>query len=447
MRLADALAEVAAVPKPEEFQNFREHIDPEWILSALNSTGTASLRRRRLPAEQVVWLVLGMALMRNRSIQEVADKLDLAIPAENGPGVVPSALAQARARLGEEPMRALFEICAQRWAHESAAQHQWRGLGIYAVDGTTVRVPDFDENRQHFGLANGGARGSSGYPLVRMVALMAARSHLLAAASFGPYGAGEHSYAKQLWSEVPDHSLVIVDRNFLAANVLVPLARDGKDRHWLVRAKKSNKWEVIKKLGPSDVLVEMNVSRQARRQDPSLPKTMLARVISYRRKGFRPQQLLTSLLNPDVYPRDEIIALYHERWEIELGYDEIKTELLDREETIRSRTPDKVRQEIWGVLIAYNLVRLEMERIAEDAGVPPTRISFVMALHLICDEWLWCAVASPGAIPRHLIALRAKVTRFVLPPRRSERSYPRALKIKMSNYARKRRSSKKRSAK
>ncbi len=113
--------------------------------------------------------------------------------------------------------------------------------------------------------------------------------------------------------------------------------------------------------------------------------------------------------------------------------------MLDRQEAIRSRRPTGVAQELWGVALAYNLVRLEMVRIAEEADVPPTRISFVMALRLIRDEWLWCAVAKPGAIPRHLRELRAEVLRFVLSPRRSHRRYPRAVKIKMSSYPLKRR--------
>ena len=114
--------------------------------------------------------------------------------------------------------------------------------------------------------------------------------------------------------------------------------------------------------------------------------------------------------------------------------------MLDREEAIRSKTPDGVRQELWGILLAYNLIRLEMERVAAAAKVEPTRISFVSAMRLICDEWLWCAIASPGAIPKNLHNLRKALTGLVLPPRRSERSYPRAVKIKMSNYPRKRRS-------
>jgi hypothetical protein len=183
----------------------------------------------------------------------------------------------------------------------------------------------------------------------------------------------------------------------------------------------------------------MSVSDDARRKDASLPKTWVARAVTYQRKGFRAQTLLTSLVDPSAFPADEIATLYHERWELELGYDELKTELLDREEAIRSKKPETVKQELWGIFLAYNLVRLEMERVAAEAGVEPTRISFVAALRLICDEWLWCAIAAPGAIPKHLRNLRASLKTLILPSRRPARRYPRAVKIKMSNYARKRR--------
>jgi hypothetical protein len=420
------------------FDRIQASIDPAWIEEALAATGTATLRRRRLPAEQVVWLVLGMALYRNRPIDEVVAKLDLALPGRRGPTPAPSAVVQARSRLGEEPMRWLFERCSEEWAHESARQLAWRDLALYGVDGTTARVPDSPENRDHFGGAHG-PRGDSAYPQARIVTLMTLRTHLLAAARFGPYAVGETVYAKSLWPQVPDNALVIVDRNFLDAGVLVPLASHGANRHWLIRAKRNQRWRVIRRLGPGDELVEMEVSHQARAANPSLPRRWEVRAIRYQRRGFPPQVLLTSLVDPERYPASEIAALYHERWEIELGYDEVKTEMLERQEAIRSRRPAGVAQELWGIALAYNLVRLEMVRIAEEAGVPPNQISFVMALRLIRDEWLWCAVAKPGAIPRHLRELRAEVLRFVLPPRRSQRRYPRAVKIKMSSYPLKRR--------
>lgn len=333
-------------------------------------------------------------------------------------------------------MEWLFEISAEHWVHQSARTHSWRGLALYGVDGTTLRVPDSPTNAAHFGYARS-IRGESAYPMVRVVGLMALRSHLLAAVAFGPYATSEIAYAANLWSSVPRDSLTIVDRGFLSARILLSLARDGTNRHWLIRTKKSQRWRVLRRLGPRDAIVEMNISSEARKKEPGLPKVWVARAITYQRKGFRAQTLLTSLLDPEAFPADEIATLYHERWE--LGYDEIKTEMLDREEAIRSKSPTAVTQELWGVFLAYNLVRLEMQRVADDAGVEPTRISFVAALRLICDEWLWCAVATPGAIPKHLRNLRAALTTLILPTRRSDRSYPRAVKIKMSNYARKRR--------
>jgi transposase IS4-like protein/DDE family transposase len=431
---------LAARPIDEgAFDRLQASVDPEWIEEALEATGTATLRKRRLPAEQVIWLVLGMALYRDRRIDELVAKLDLALPGRRGVAPAPSSVTQARARLGGEPLRWLFERSSEHWAHASAREHAWRGLAVYGVDGTTVRVPDSPENRAHFGdHSAGGERGVSGYPIVRLVTLMALRTHLVAAMRFGPYSIGENTYARGLWAQVPDNSLVIVDRNFYDATALFPLQDHGANRHWLIRAKRGLKWRVVETLGPGDELVEAEPHHNTRSREPSVPKRWVMRSISYQRPGFPPQTLLTSMLDPDAYPAREVAALYHERWEIEIGYGEVKTRMLERFEAIRSRKPTGVAQELWGVALAYNLVRLEMTRIAEEAGVPPTRISFTMALSLIRDEWGWCAVTSPGAIPKHLRKLRAEVARFVLPPRRTHRSYPRAVKLKMSSYARKR---------
>lgn len=435
-RIGTALALLPSIA-PEQVPRFREHIPEEWIEEALISTGTATLRRRRLPAEQVIWLVLGMGLMRDRSILDLVDKLDLALPAGKRGGPASSGVTQARARVGDEPLQWLFLRCGQKWAHESANAQRWRGLALYGVDGTSLRTPDTDDNRDYFGDQSGRKDSVSGYPLVRLVVLMALRSHLLADASFGPYES-EHVYAAQLWSSVPDESLTVVDRGFLAATVLLPLERQGSNRQWLTRATKRSKWRVIEHLGPGDDIVEMDVSAHARSKDPSLPKTWRMRAIKYQCRGFRPQTLLTSLVDDKAYPSAEIVALYHERWELEIGYDELKTDMLARQETIRSKSPRAVAQELWGLLLAYNLVRLEMQRIANDAGVEPTRISFLTALRYIRDEWFWLeGTRTPGAIPRHLAEMRANIARFILPPRR-QRSFPRAVKLKMSNYDRKR---------
>ena len=216
---------------------------------------------------------------------------------------------------------------------------------------------------------------------------------------------------------------------------------EAKNKHWLIRAKQRTQMRVIEKLGPGDAVVELPVSPEARQKDPSLPQSFVARVVDYQRKGFKPQKLLTSLLDARRFSREAVVALYHERWELELGYDEIKTKLLDRRESIRSKSPDGVEQEIWGLLLAYNLVRSYMVRVGKLADVAPLRISFVTALRCIREEWFWDSQPrmAVGAIPRHLQRLAEQLSRFILPERRSERSFPRAVKIKMSNYPRKRR--------
>lgn len=418
---------------PEQFANFQRHIPVELILQALAETGTATIRRRRLPAQQVVWLLIGIALMRDLSIVQVVDRLALALPGKKP--VAPSAVAAARGRLGKAPLEWLFVTTAEAWAHASAREHAWRDLAVYGVDGTSLRVADSDENRTHFG-GTDGHRGPSGYPLVRVVALMALRSHLLAAVQFGPYATPENDYAAQLWSSVPPASLVIVDKGFFGANILVPLAREG--RHFLIRAKKNTRMRTVERLGRGDEIVEMDVSSYARAEDPTLGSTWRVRAIRYQRKGFPPGMLLTSLLDAAAYPAEEIVALYHERWELELGYGEIKTDLLDNRESIRSKSPERVEQELLGILLAYNLVRLEMAHVARQAGVSPTRISFVATLEMMTAEWFFFANMTAGAIPARLRTLEARLARLVLPERRSQRSYPRAVKIKMSNYDRKR---------
>lgn len=440
MSFAEELATLPGTLVPAEFGRFRQHIDPAWIGEALAATGTASVRRRRLPAEQVVWMVLGMALMRNESIDRVVAMLDLALPDPDDTTAAKSGIAQARKRLGDEPMEYLFATTAERWAHQSADRHRWRGLALYGLDGTTIRVPDSKENWGAFGGQCGnGMRNGSAYPQVRLVAVMALRSHLLAAAYFGEYATAETTYARPFWNELPDDSLTIIDRAYLIADDLCALVRSGENKHWLVPAKSTSRLRKVKKLGPGDWSVEVELSEATRKKYPELPIVVLARAITYRKRGFPKRTLLTSLGDAKCYPAREIIALYHERWELELGYDEIKTHLLARQEAIRSRTPVGVRQEIWGILTAYNLVRLEMEHAADEAEVEPSQMSFVNAVALIRYCWLVSTTPplAPGRIPERLLDLRRQLKLLVLPPRRTERRAPREVKIKMSKWKRK----------
>jgi Insertion element 4 transposase N-terminal/Transposase DDE domain len=432
--LEEAFLEAAAFALPDSLEGLKAHLDPDWIEEALCYAGVASVRRRRFPAEQVVWLIIGMALYRREPIEKIVQLLDLAIPDERNTLLAKSAIFQARQRLKDTALEYLFAVTAAEWSARSADADRWRGYALYGWDGTTMRVPDSEENRAEFGGQHaGGGRGESGYPMVRVVAAMALRSHVLSDFRIADYQTGETTLARGLWESVPDNSLVIFDRNFLIKSQLVHFEMTG-NRHWLTRSKSNTRWASVKRLGPNDELVELEI------QEPGMPRTWQLRAIHYQRKGHPRSTLLTSLLDPETAPAKELVALYHERWELELGYDEIKTHMLDRQEAIRSRTPEGVRQELWGIAIAYNLIRLEMERVAKIAKVAPTRISFLAALGFIKFElsMLVGQRLALGTIPNRLAYLEQQLKRLVLPERRPQRSYPRAVKRKMSNYPRKR---------
>lgn len=433
MDLGQALLAASIAPETG-LDVFSSELDQNLIRRALEATGTATIRRRKLPAESVVWIVVGMGLFRDRPIQDVVRHLNLVLPAAAGTKgrVTGGAIVQARDRLGPEPLAVLFGDTADNWATASADKHRWRGLTVHGIDGSTLRIPDTEENEAAFGRP-AASRGRAAYPQVRVVALMVLRSHLLAAAEFGPASSSELKLAARLWPTLPDDSVTLIDRGFVSYKVFHDIQGGGKNRHWLTRAKAKLKLRVIKRLGRGDQLVELHINRSLRRAHPELPETLTVRAVRYQRRGFRAQTLLTSLLDSKLFPAAEIADLYHERWELEMGFDEIKTHTLEREETLRSRAPQRIRQELWGLAIAYNLVRLEMERAAERIGLPPSRISYRASLLMIRNFWLAAWQVATGNLPRRLDILQEDLALNVLPPRRS-RCYPRAVKIKMSNY-------------
>lgn len=438
MRLSSALLALSDGHLPITFDGLKSQLDVEWIKEALRVGGVARLRKRKLSAEDVIWLVIGMALYRNESMIEVVHRLDLVMPKKNGhAGVISKgAIPPARERVGEDSLKALFQIMAKHWGHQENATRRWRGLRVLGVDGTTVRVPDSPENRKAFELPKTGRR-TAGYPQVRAAVLMDLRSRLWLDFDFAEFHRGEGIVAWPLIQKVPDQSVTIMDRFYVDYYQWQQLQTQGHQRHWLVRARKNMVFRVVQRLGRQDTLIEVEFHRSVRREHPELPRTFLARQITYQRKGFRPRTLITSLLDPINYPAQEIAELYHERWDLELGYDEMKTDLLENEEAIRSRTPQGIRQELWGIAIAYNLVRREMDLVAQTLGLPARRISFLGALQLMQALFFWRADShSPGAIPRHMQRFRKNMRRLVLPRRAEDRSYPRHVKIKMSGYRR-----------
>lgn len=432
MLLNEYLSQTHQYASPEHWSVVRSCVPQQWVEQALQATGVATLRKRRLPMEQALWLVLGIALLRDRSILHVAEALDLALPGDGA--ISSSALSQARQRLGSEPLQWLFRHTAAQWAHQEAGRHRWRGLALYALDGVVWRTPDTEDNRAAFGGQSNHAQHRSPFPQVRMACLLEARARLLVDADMGCYSSSEYALAQQLWPQLPADSLVLVDKGFYSAALLWPLHQQP-GRHWLIPARAGLRGEVVHTHGAGDVSLLMKVSPQARKKNPALPLTWQVRAITRTLPDGRETTVLTSLQDPQQWPADEVFALYHERWEIELAYAEIKTDMLRQAMTLRSQHPDGVRQELWATLLMYNLIRLEITRIAQQAQLHPCRISFITALRYIVDEWLWSATCpSPGTIPAKLQAMRQDIRRFVLPPRRSKRRRPRTVKMSKTQY-------------
>lgn len=433
--LSNWLIDTELFAAPEDLSVFQRELPMEWIEQVLKETDKASMRKRKLPAELVVWLVVGIGLYRNRPISEVVSKLDLKLTNNEGETVAPSAIPQARKRLTDTPLKSLFHLTSKHWSEREDSDDTWNGLTLFSIDGTQLRCADTKEIANEFGYIKNRPDKHTEYPVVRLCALMSLRSRMLRDVKFGSSGVGEINYAKQLINSVPDSSLTIFDRCYLSAELMINWQRSKLAQHWMTPIKSNTKYRVIETYSENDFLVEMDVSAHARKQDPSLPSTWRARLVNYADKKQKNHitGLLTSLTDIERYPTEDILNVYFERWEIENGYGEIKQYQLDESVLLRSQTVQGIRQEIWGLLIAYNLIRVEISQIAKEADVSPLRISFVMAMRYIQDELLWCAIASPGSIPKKLRAMRENVKQFVLPEKR-KRPKSRTVRISKTHY-------------
>lgn len=416
---------------PADLERFGYLIEPRWIDQALAATGSASIRRRRLPAQQVVWLVIGLALFRNLPIWQVVQQLGLD-QGQDGHLAVPSAAVGARQRLGASPLAWLFEQLARHWCDvPQVASAQFAGLSSLAVDGVVWDAPETAVNRQAWG-GQPGANGPGNWPQVRAVCLLQTHSHLLRAVRFGRYAQGEQTLARGLIEKVPDHSLTLFDRLYFCADFLLDWQASGEQRHWLMRARTALRYEVVQPLGRGDWLVRMPVSPQARTKHPDLPAFWQARLIECKIAG-KTRRFLTSLLDAKRFPPRQVAQHYVQRWEIELGFREIKQSLLRRAPVLRSKQPELIEQELWGIFIAYNLIRQEMSQMAQQIRLPPQRLSFqwlALAISSALHQW---PLQTPGALPKQLAWLREQASSFVLPPRR-QRTCPRHVKSRASRY-------------
>ncbi len=411
----------------ESVAHFSELIDIQWIEASLTKTGKASIRKRKLPAEQVVWLVIGLALFRNQPIWYVVQQLDLVQGESNY--CYPSATVQARQRLGQEPLAELFRTLSQSWLEESLVkQEKYQDLQVFAVDGVIWTMPHTPDNFSHFGSSKG-KTASATWPQARAVCLMNTQSHELIDAQLGDMSQGELTLAHRL--SVPHDSITLFDRAYFSADFLMSWQEKAENSHWLMRAKDNLRYEVIEKYGQGDYLIQMPVSARAQKLNPTLGQTWQARLMEVEHEGKK-RRYITSLINKEKYSKKTLVTLYIQRWEIELGFREIKSSLQEGM-MLRSKLPELVYQEIWGVLIAYNLIRRQMKIMANTLEVSPLRMSFHVCSLAIINLLRFAPLLSAGTLPKQLQSLMNQASMFVLPKKR-ERAYPRVVKPKPQKY-------------
>ena len=416
-----------------DLSTFTQNIPIEWVASALDLSSQATIRRRRLPADQVLWLVLGMALFRDEPVHEVARRLNICAQGLASDHLLArSGVTEARKRLGADPVEWLFRKTGTQWGAERYDDDAWHDLQVFAVDGALLRTPDTPELRDHFGSGNTPSERQTPFPMLRLVALMNVRSHVILDAQLSPYRRSEMRLADEFLQQIPDHSVTLFDKGFWGAELLSSLSSAGSNRHWLIPAKKGLVCEEVTRYSQHDRLVRMKVSPQARKRNPALPSHWEVREVSYEIQG-KVKTVMTSL-PVDTYNAKAVAKLYQERWEIEQGFRDIKSSMQQNAMTLRSKKVELIYQEVWGLLLAYNVIRREASQAAVAFGRAPSDIRFKPACQYIAVQLIVMAAANPiSATGRRLAELRAGIGGLFL-DHRPRPSRPRTVKISKTRF-------------
>lgn len=429
MELSEALARTS-INRLTEFTSLADVLEPDIIQSCLESNGVATLRKRKLPMDAMIWTVIGMSLFRTESVRQLINKLDIVLPQEVD-YVARSAVTQARKKLGSQVVKDVFHRTSEVW-NDKAEHPQWCGLNLLGVDGVVWRTPDTEANSSQFARTANKAY-EAGYPQVRMVCMMELSSHLILDSAFDSVAENEMNLAAKLIDKVPDNSLTTFDKGFYSLGLLYDWQQKGVNTHWLLPLKKGTQYEEIRNLGKQDKLVRIRTTPQSRKKRPHLPSIIEARLIARVVKG-KSVQILTSMTDCMAYPSAEIVDLYAHRWEIELGYREMKQHMLESRFTLRSNLPELINQELWGVLLAYNLIRYKMILMAKSLkSVFPNQLSFRDASSHIIHTLTLMPIYAPGNVPKIVLDIERNAKQFKLEGRR-ERSYPRCLKVSKNRY-------------
>jgi Insertion element 4 transposase N-terminal/Transposase DDE domain len=357
----------------------------EEVRRVLAETGRGSERERDLPAHVMVYYAIALALYAGAGTREVLrcllEGLRWLWGAEAVRVAGKSGISQARTRLGEAPLRRLYERVVRPVATPATMGAWYREWRLVSLDGSCLDVADTAESCAAFGRPEAG-RGESAFPQLRFVALVENGTHVLFGARLGAFADGETTLAHEALSALRPGMLCLADRQFFGHALWQAAAATGADLLWRVRRNLRLPREA--RLADGSYLSTIYPSQKDRRHRI---RGVRVRVVEYRLEGVAEAEslyrLVTTILDPAEAPAAELAALYHERWEIEGALAELKTHLRGARMVLRSKTPELVRQEFWGLLLAHFAVRGLMHEAALRAGEDPDRLSFLHAVRVI----------------------------------------------------------------
>lgn len=380
-----------------------EAVPRSAITEVLSKFGKASRRQRDLPAPVVVYYVMALALYMHCSCREVLRCLLEGLHWLLDPGGTyevagPSGISQARERLGWEPLEALHDELVRPVANPQTRGAFYRDWRLVSLDGSSLEVPDTQGNAQEFGRPSN-QKGAGGYPQIRFVSLSENGTHVLFGSRMGGYRTGETTLAEKVFAALRRGMLCLADRQFLGYALWHKAQATGAALLW--RVGKHFLLPCQRRLADGSYLSCLYASASDRRRGrDGIP----VRVIEYQLLGVADAEplyrLVTTILDPEQAPAHELAPLYHERWELETALDELKTHLRGGRVVLRSKTPDLVRQEFYGLLLTHFAVRRLMHDAAVRAGEDPDRLSYTHAVRVVRRRLPQFAAIPPSAQER-----------------------------------------------
>src|SRR5215208_367876 len=367
----------------------------ETVQAILAATECEGKRKRLLPASMMVYYVIALGLFVGVGCREVLRRLlDGAMwiwPIEVRVATE-SAITQARQRLGSIPIERLYEDVVVPIAKKITRGAWYRAWRVVSLDGFILDVAESDENVKRFGRP-GSSRGTSAYPQVRVVGFLENGTHVFFGAEMDRCDVGETTIARRILKKLRRNMLCLADRNFLN----YPLWKEAiaTDAKLVWRAKLQLVIPKTRKLADGSYLAKIYPSPKHQRQDRD---GIVVRLVDYRIDGFRESyRLVTNILDPAKAPALELAQLYSERWTIETGLDELKTHLRGSNVVLRSKLPDLVRQDVFGLLLAHYGVRFVMHDAAISEDISTEELSFVHTLRVVHRKLPWFVSFPPSA--------------------------------------------------